>query len=205
MDRLPAVAVRAALALVPVLGALGCGGGAQEPVRSRVEGVKAAATPDVARFCDATWSEETAPVLSLPRVEPARPGTTVPALARDRFIWINLWATWCGPCRREMPLVIKFAERLQAEGVAVDLWFISIDDRAEDLSRFLQENPGVAPGSSVRVVSQKEFATWMKQYTSAEASSIPINLVAAPGGRLRCIRVGSLRDGDYPTVKAVFR
>jgi thiol-disulfide isomerase/thioredoxin len=184
---------------------VGCGARTEEPARSRVEGVKAVATPDIGHFCDSTWSGDASPLLSLPKVEPARPGTRLPSVATDRFVWINLWATWCGPCRREMPLVLKFVERLRLEGVGVDLWFVSIDDTAADLTRFLKEYPEVAPGNSVRVVSQKEFETWMKQLTTAPATSIPINLVAAPGGRLRCIRVGSLREGDYPVVKTLFR
>ena len=172
---------------------------------SRVEGVKAAATPDPARFCDALWSADAAPLLTLPAVEPARPGSTPPPLGRDRWVWVNVWATWCGPCRQEMPLVLAFADRLRADGVQVDLWFLSIDDKAPDLARFLAANPQVAPGNSVRAVSQRELDAWMKQYSAAPASSIPVNLVAAPGGRLRCIRVGALREGDYPLVRAAFR
>jgi len=34
--------------------------------------------------------------------------------------------------------------------------------------------------------------------------SIPLQVIAAPGGKVRCIRAGSLREGDYPIVKALF-
>ena len=117
----------------------GCGGDTATPQRSRVEGVKAVATPDITRFCDATWPVQLGPPLTLPRVEPARPGTVVPQLATDRFVWVNLWATWCGPCRREMPVVLKLAERLQAEGVNVDVWFVSIDEAEDYLARLARQ------------------------------------------------------------------
>ncbi len=204
MDRLPAVG-RALALLATLLAVAGCGGAGEEPQRSRFEGVKAVATPDVSRYCDTLWTANGAPNLGLPALEPARPGTAVPRLAADRFIWVNLWATWCGPCRREMPLVLKFAEQLRADGVKVDLWFVSIDDDPGELARFLKENPGVAPGNSVRVTTSRELEGWMKQLTTAPATSIPINIVAAPGGKVRCIRVGSLREGDYPVVRALFQ
>jgi thiol-disulfide isomerase/thioredoxin len=199
MDRLPAVAV---LALAAVVLLAGCGGG-EAPPRSRVEGVKVAATPDVARFCDASWAPGAGPLLALPLIESARPGVPAPVLSRGRWVWVNLWATWCVPCRREMPLLGDFVTRLRADGVAVDLWFVSIDESADDLHRFLAANPAVAPAPSVRVLSQAGFRSWMAGLTSAEASAIPINLIAAPDGRLRCLRSGSLRDGDFPVIRTV--
>ncbi len=191
----------AAVAGVTAL-ALACGG-EQEPMRSRVEGVKAPSTVSVGTWCDTSWTGGAGPALTLPKVEAARPGETVPPLVAERRVWVNLWATWCLPCRREMPLILKLAERLRAEGKPVDLWFVSLDESADDLARFLKENPDVAPGNSVRAVSQQELDAWMTTFTQAPPSSIPINLMAGPGGHLQCVRVGSLRDGDYPVVKAV--
>jgi hypothetical protein len=37
------------------------------------------------------------------------------------------------------------------------------------------------------------------------ASPIPIHMLATADGSLRCIRSGSLREGDYPAAKSVLR
>ena len=185
--------------------AIACGGG-EEPRISRTESVAASGrAPDPQRWCDAFYTGADAPLLALPAVRPARPGEAVPALPADRWVWVNVWATWCGPCRREMPLLLSWHQQLVRDGEAVDLCFLSVDDKEGDLTRFLRENPGVAPGTSLRLASPGALDRWLARFPGAPTGSIPLQIIAAPGGTVRCIRAGSLRDADYPIVKALFR
>lgn len=39
---------------------------------------------------------------------------------------VNAWASWCGPCRREFPMLVSLRESLTAQ--KVDLLFVSVDD-----------------------------------------------------------------------------
>ncbi len=44
-----------------------------------------------------------------------------------RFVLLNFWATWCIPCVKEMPALLKLSQRWQAEGRAATVLPISLD------------------------------------------------------------------------------
>jgi thiol-disulfide isomerase/thioredoxin len=75
---------------------------------------------------------------------------------RGRTILLNLWATWCAPCRKEMPAL----DRLQAEfgGPDFEVVAINIDQRGGDKpTRFLEET-GVRNLARYADVSARVFS-----------------------------------------------
>lgn len=38
---------------------------------------------------------------------------------RGEAVWINFWATWCGPCRRELPDIQLLADEFEDQGLVV--------------------------------------------------------------------------------------
>jgi thiol-disulfide isomerase/thioredoxin len=38
---------------------------------------------------------------------------------KDRPVWINFWATWCGPCREEMPAMQELYEQYRERGLMI--------------------------------------------------------------------------------------
>ncbi|MVA96473.1 DsbE family thiol:disulfide interchange protein [Nitratireductor sp. CAU 1489] len=85
-----------------------------------------------------------APETDLPPIE----GTEMPGLSSKEFAGrvtvVNIWASWCAPCRQEHPLLMQLArdERITIAG-------LNYKDEAENARRFLGElgNPYAAVGA----------------------------------------------------------
>jgi thiol-disulfide isomerase/thioredoxin len=56
-----------------------------------------------------------------------------------KIVLLNFWATWCGPCREEMPLL----DRTRGTG-GVEIVGVALDD-AEAVKNFLKDNPVAYP------------------------------------------------------------
>lgn len=62
---------------------------------------------------------------------------------------INIWASWCGPCRFEFPFL---AEMARAGGLNYDLWFLNANDDPDAAQRFLRNDiEGGADGLTLYV------------------------------------------------------
>ncbi len=60
---------------------------------------------------------------------------------KGKVVLVNLWATWCGPCRHEMPAL----DRLQAElgGDEFEVLAVSLDRSGLDLPKVFYEENGI--------------------------------------------------------------
>ncbi len=73
-----------------------------------------------------------APAFDLPRL--AGPGRTSLEDLRGKVVVLNIWASWCDPCRAESPLLERWHRRISARGagtvLGVDVLDVSSDARA---------------------------------------------------------------------------
>ena len=128
---------------------------------------------------------EVAPAITLPDL---RSGEAVPVTGPGRVRLINYWASWCGPCREEMPVLDAFARQEGGNGVKV--MGIALESRDEALAflaqvpvdfQLLVENPG--PGdSSVQLGNRRGI--------------LPYTVLLDAEGRLLKTHYGAFPDPD---------
>jgi thiol-disulfide isomerase/thioredoxin len=54
---------------------------------------------------------------------------------KGKVLLLNMWATWCGPCRSEMPTLVKLQDAHRDNGLEV-IGLNTDDEQVEDIERF---------------------------------------------------------------------
>lgn len=134
-----------------------------------------------------------APSLNLPPLK----GSNLPALTdeaiKGKLTLVNVFASWCIPCRDEHPLLKQLAEDGRLNIVA-----INYKDKNENALRFLGElgNPYHAIGIDPNGKAAIDWGVY----------GIPESYLVAPDGTIIYKRVGpfddiSLREGLFPAIE----
>jgi thiol-disulfide isomerase/thioredoxin len=58
---------------------------------------------------------------------------------RGRIVMLNFWASWCGPCREEFPLLDQMYKRYRAAGVTIV--GVNVEPDSSDAEGFLAHTP----------------------------------------------------------------
>lgn len=64
---------------------------------------------------------------------------------QGKVIFLNLWATWCGPCRSEMPAIQKLYEGIDKEKVAFVMLSLDKDAHLEKVKAFVNSRSFTFP------------------------------------------------------------
>ena len=79
---------------------------------------------------------EAAPAFSLRDAS----GATIALQAlRGQVVYVDFWASWCGPCRRSFPWMNELQRRYGGRGLTIVA--INVDKNPADAARFLERNP----------------------------------------------------------------
>lgn len=122
-----------------------------------------------------------APASPLPRLEGGGDGSL--ADYRGRWVLVNFWASWCGPCREEAPVLESFQRRHGDAGftvLGIDSRDLSGDGRAF-VRRFGLSYPQLRDGDGA---SAHDFGT----------TGVPENYLVDPRGRVRALVRGPVSD-----------
>lgn len=103
---------------------------------------------------------------------------------KGKVLVVNVWATWCGPCRAEVPELIKLQNKHQAKGFEVIGLNLDEDDTPEMIKDFGKEfniNYDLVRGDSQLF---KEF------YQVSKRDAIPQSFLIDREGKLLGVFVG---------------
>jgi len=98
---------------------------------------------------------------------------------RGDVVMINFWATWCGPCRQEMPLLDALYSRYQRVGF--NLLGVNIDDDSRRAMQMIEE---LGVNFPVLFDARKEVS---KLY---EVDAMPVTVIVDRSGNVRYIHHG---------------
>lgn len=62
---------------------------------------------------------------------------------KNQVVMINFWASWCGPCRQEMPLLNELYDTYKKAGFA--LLSVNLDENLAAAQKFLDKTPVTFP------------------------------------------------------------
>ena len=115
----------------------------------------------------------------------ASDGSFVSATDFDgKVVLVNFWATWCAPCREEMPMLMDLRERHHEQGFEVV--GIALDDvgRAREFAAELGINYPILVGST-------DVMAMLQLYGNA-SGTLPYSVLVDRAGIIRWTRLGVL-------------
>jgi thiol-disulfide isomerase/thioredoxin len=93
---------------------------------------------------------------------------------RGKLVILNFWATWCAPCRDEIPVFVKLQDEYSDKGLAII--GISLDDISPDLIKKFAEGFDV----NYPMLMYKPRVV----YSYGGIYSIPTTFIITPGGKV---------------------
>ena len=104
---------------------------------------------------------------------------------RGKWLLIDFWGTWCGPCREDFPTINELVKNI---GARQDLAVLSIacGDQANNVTRFLADNKYIVPAAMSDVTVERKY----------DVSAYPSKFLISPSGTMLALSYNQ----DWPKI-----
>lgn len=110
--------------------------------------------------------------------------TSIAELNQGKPLYLNFWASWCGPCVSELPDVDALAHEY---GDRITFAAVSVDDNAADARAYIER-----AGLTLNVYTG-DINTLNSGY---DLSAIPVSVLIDQNGNILAKRVGSMSKAE---------
>lgn len=106
---------------------------------------------------------------------------------KGKTIFLNMWATWCGPCRAEMPSIQSLYEKVNSDSIAFVMLSLDNEDQPLKVKKYIESKKFSFP---VYIAGELTPQTTIK--------TIPTTFIISPDGKIAYKSAGM---ADYDTNK----
>jgi cytochrome c biogenesis protein CcmG, thiol:disulfide interchange protein DsbE len=109
---------------------------------------------------------------------------------RGRVLLLDVWASWCGPCKQELPMLDAMARRLKGQGI--DILAVSVDQERANVDKFLKGH-----GHWALTIAHDPAGTIAERL---QPDKMPTSYVIDRAGIVRYVNAGFVPD-DAATIE----
>jgi thiol-disulfide isomerase/thioredoxin len=115
----------------------------------------------------------------------------------DQIQVINFWATWCGPCVKEMPLIEKVGMERNDIRITLVSMDLELDENPDKVFRFVERK---AIKSNVLILDASDPNSWIDKIEKQWNGSLPATIVINTKTGKRAFVGKELKEGELESL-----
>jgi len=115
---------------------------------------------------------------------------------KGNVVLVNLWATWCGPCKKEIPDLMKISNEMKNEKFKMIGVNVFQNPKSQSIDAYLKENPI----SYTILDADDSFVKAFSESTKSDIEAVPTTFVVDKKGNIVETIVGMRDEAGFKSV-----